>query len=195
KQLGRAAVASARENIFPLGNQGAGISATCGKWLLGWREMMELGGQGAAFFEFGETKILYFVVTNSLGVLKDKKGNVVRGNFDRKKNKRYDNFSYTMDYFNKIKPSKGNTTLSLLVTNEKVESQLMPKIAHQVHSSLARAIDPVHTFDDGDTLFFVTTDEVETENFKYPTTLGVVASELAWDAVLNSFEPERTLKL
>ena len=54
-----------------------------------------------------------------------------------------------------------------------------------MHSSLARAIQPFHALVDGDVLYAVTTREVD--NAALPaTSLGVLASELAWDAVLAS---------
>ena len=58
------------------------------------------------------------------------------------------------------------------------------QLARQVHSSLARAIQPFHGPNDGDVLYAVTTDEVNDRALD-PTTLGVVASELAWDAALS----------
>jgi L-aminopeptidase/D-esterase-like protein len=54
-------------------------------------------------------------------------------------------------------------------------------VARQVHTSMARAIQPFHTLDDGDAFFAVTTDEVE---YIGATSLGLLASDLAWDAVL-----------
>jgi hypothetical protein len=48
-----------------------------------------------------------------------------------------------------------------------------------------RAIQPFATVEDGDVLYAVTTDEVENPSLSYAD-LGVMASELAWDAVLSS---------
>ena len=50
---------------------------------------------------------------------------------------------------------------------------------------MSRAIQPFSTEDDGDVLYAVTTDEVENPSLT-PLDLGVLASELAWDAVLSS---------
>ena len=47
------------------------------------------------------------------------------------------------------------------------------------------SIQPFATVEDGDVLYAVTTDEVENDSLSY-VDLGVVASELAWDAVLSS---------
>ena len=56
---------------------------------------------------------------------------------------------------------------------------------------MARAIQPFHTPDDGDTFFTVSTGEIAPDDIDspYSTALGVVASELAWDAVLSCYEP------
>ena len=48
-----------------------------------------------------------------------------------------------------------------------------------------RAIQPFATASDGDVLYAVTTDEVENPSLS-PMDLRVLASELAWDAVLSS---------
>jgi L-aminopeptidase/D-esterase-like protein len=50
----------------------------------------------------------------------------------------------------------------------------------------AGAIQPFHAPEDGDALFAVATGEVEDEGLA-GTALGLLASELAWDAALNSF--------
>ena len=55
----------------------------------------------------------------------------------------------------------------------------------QVHASLARAIQPFHALVDGDVLCAVSTNDVENGELT-ALSLGVVASELAWDAVLAS---------
>jgi 6-aminohexanoate-oligomer endohydrolase len=57
----------------------------------------------------------------------------------------------------------------------------------QVHASMARAIHPFHALVDGDVLFAVTTNTAESPLLE-SIGLGVVASELAWDAVLSAME-------
>ena len=52
---------------------------------------------------------------------------------------------------------------------------------------MSRAIEPFHTITDGDVLFAATTGEVTAEQ-PNAYRMGVIASELAWDAVLSSFE-------
>jgi len=79
---------------------------------------------------------------------------------------------------------KGNTTLTLVVTNLKLSAEELTQVARQVHASMARAIQPFATMDDGDVLFAMTTDEVEGMGI---TSLGMIASEVAWDAILSIY--------
>jgi 6-aminohexanoate-oligomer endohydrolase len=74
------------------------------------------------------------------------------------------------------------------VTNVAFPRELLRQLGRQVHSSMARAIQPFHTPDDGDILFTDSTGEVAAEDID-STAVGVVASELAWDAVLACFDP------
>jgi L-aminopeptidase/D-esterase-like protein len=53
-----------------------------------------------------------------------------------------------------------HTTLSVLDTNVAVPRDLLRQLGRQGHSSMARAIQPFHTPDDGDILFTVWTGEV-----------------------------------
>ncbi len=81
-----------------------------------------------------------------------------------------------------------NTNLTLLVTDQKLDPLQLRSVARQVHSSMARAIQPFHTRWDGDILFAVSTQQVANEKLD-EVSLGIVASEIAWDAVLASFDP------
>lgn len=53
-----------------------------------------------------------------------------------------------------------------------------------MHSSMARIIQPFYTLVDGDVLYAVTTNGVEQAALS-PVALGIVASELMWDAILT----------
>ena len=81
-----------------------------------------------------------------------------------------------------------NTTITLVVVNRKLAYRDLQRLAIQVHSSMARAIQPFNVENDGDTLFAVSTGEVSDASMS-SVNLGVLASEVAWDAVLNSVPP------
>ncbi len=84
--------------------------------------------------------------------------------------------------------ANGNTTLTLLVTNQKMADWPLSQLARQVHTSMARAIQPFHTLTDGDVLYVVSTDEVGSRNDRSGwRTVAELGSRLAWDAVLASF--------
>jgi L-aminopeptidase/D-esterase-like protein len=175
KELGRTALRAAREGSFPLGQRGAGRSATVGK-TFGF-ELAEPGGQGGAFRQVGETRIAVFTVVNAVGAVVDRDGNVVRGHLAPTGARR------TLVEGIEARVTGGNTTLTVVATNQKLDRWLLRQLARQVHTSMARAIHPFHALTDGDVLFAATTSEVENDALD-SLTLGVVASELAWDAVL-----------
>lgn len=79
----------------------------------------------------------------------------------------------------------GNTTLTLVVTNQCLRPEELRQLGRQVHSSMARAIQPFQTINDGDVLYAVTTNEADDSRIS-GAMLGILASELAWDAVLAS---------
>jgi 6-aminohexanoate-oligomer endohydrolase len=184
-RLGRAALRAAREGVFPLGARGAGRSATVGK-TFGF-EQSEPGGQGGAFRQVGPTKVAVFTVVNAVGAIVDREGSVVRGHLDSQSGARARLVEALEEQLPATAP--GNTTLTAVVTNQQLERRELRQLGVQVHSSMARAIQPFHALFDGDVLYAVTTGEVE--NLALPTmSLGVVASELAWDAVLSAVAQE-----
>jgi L-aminopeptidase/D-esterase-like protein len=182
KELGRAALRAAREGSFPLGRRGAGRSATVGK-TFGFG-LAEPGGQGGAFRQLGPTRIAVFAVVNAVGAVVDRDGRVVRGHFDRPTGERR---ALVEGIEARVagEPPPGNTTLTVVATNQKLDRELLRQLGRQTHASMARAIHPFHALTDGDVLFATTTNEVENESLD-SVTLGVVASELAWDAVLSA---------
>lgn len=189
KELGRAALRAARSGSFPLGPRGAGRSATVGKTFEYGQG--EASGQGGAFRQVGPTKIALFSVVNAIGAIVDRDGQVVRGHLDRATGLR----SPLLPGVEKrlaaglpTHPPAGNTTLTVLVTNQRLDARSLRQLGRQVHASMARAIHPFHALVDGDVLFAVTTAEVD-DPVLDPVALGAVASELAWDAVLACFEP------
>lgn len=195
KTLGRAALRAAKPGSFPLGRHGAGCSATTGKGLRP-THAGESTGQGAAFRQIGPTKIAVFTVVNAVGAIVDRQGKVVRGNLDPRTGERH----HLIEGLERSlaaaaaaeEPAPGNTTLTVVVANQRLNidrglAWSLRQFARLVHTSMARAIQPFHTIYDGDVLWAVTTNEVENPALN-DVALGVVASELAWDAVLRCYE-------
>jgi L-aminopeptidase/D-esterase-like protein len=188
KALGRAALETARPGVFPLGPRGAGACATVGKWLRD-PHVLERAGQGAAVYASGDVRVGVFCVVNAVGCLVDRAGNAVRGHLNPTTNTRHrvgDVVSLRTDVESQPDVPPGNTTLTLLVTNQVMGLRELNQMARQVHSSMARAIDPFHSMYDGDVLYAVTTNAVDPAPLKY-NAISYIASEVAWDAVLASF--------
>ena len=186
KELGRAALRAARPGVFPLGARGAGRSATAGKLFA--YEQGEPAGQGAAFRRVGETAVGVFTVVNAVGAIVDREGNVVRGHYDRESGLRGALVSGVEERLaagRPVRPPPGNTTLTVVVTNLRLDPRQLQTLGRQVHASMGRAIQPFHALEDGDVLFAVSTGAVESDPLLDTTALGVVASEVAWDAVLS----------
>lgn len=189
KELGRAAVRAARPGRFPLGPHGAGASATAGHGATA-----ELSGQGGAFRHAGATRIAVFTVINAYGAIVDRHGDVVRGNRDAATGKRRhaeDVVAEDGAYDPPAGRARGvtqNTNLTMLVTDQKLDPLQLRSVTRQVHASLARAIQPFNTRWDGDIVFAVSTQRVTNEKLD-EVSLGIVASEIAWDAALASFDP------
>jgi L-aminopeptidase/D-esterase-like protein len=196
RELGIEALRNCREGLFPLGARGAGRFVHCGSYF--GEEFMERTGQGAAFGRHGSARVAVFTVVNARGVIIDRAGQIVRGNRDpgsgqrasiqeRIVARRHETASGTAP------PGlTDNTTLTLVVTDLALNREQLERLGIETHSSMARAIQPFHTVRDGDTLFAISTGDcvADTPN---PADLSVIASELAWDAVLSCLPCEADL--
>lgn len=193
KALGRAAMKAAHEGFFPLGPRGAGVSATVGKGL-GF-ERRESAGQGGAFRRIGQTRVAVFAVVNAVGAIVDRHGTVVRGHRDPETGERLhfaEGLQRQLQPGHAGEPPEGNTTLTVVVTNQRLNPErggawALRQFARTIHNSMGRAIQPFHTLNDGDVLWAVSTNEVDNPALN-DLALGVVASELAWDAVLTCYQ-------
>lgn len=201
--LGKAALAAAVEGRFPLGPRGAGRSAMQGAFFhdpaSGRGGDWSHSGQGGAFRQIGPTKLAVFTVVNAIGAVVDRRGRLVRcsyapsqkdcGSIEEAFARRLAAHRAAAD----IAPAgvSSNTTVTLVVTNQKLSVHELQRLAVQVHGSMARGIQPYSTMDDGDVLFAVSTAEVENASLSAQD-LSAIASELAWDAILASVPPQDT---
>ena len=201
-RLGRAAVRSAREGWFPLGARGAGRFAMQGVFFVDGPKADPYAawphsGQGGAFRQSGPTRIGVFTVVNALGAVVDRDGKVVRCRRNAEGGPCAPIATMIRNHIDRTTPGgdadsdggapgpTGNTTITLVVTNQKLPWWALQRLAVQVHTSMARAIQPFATEEDGDVLYAVTTDEVDNPALA-PMELGALAAEAAWDAVLAS---------
>jgi len=184
REMGQAALRAAHSGLVPVGRRGAGSCTQIGAGLPGL--LPEPGGQGAASRRAGPVSVAVLTVVNALGAVLDRDGTVVRGHLDSASGLRYraaDRAEETLTATAKP-PAVGNTTLTVVVTDARLDDVTLAQLGRQVHASMSRAIDPFHTPLDGDILWAVTTDDGPAD--VNPTALATIATEVAWDAVLTA---------
>ncbi|MEN1969418.1 P1 family peptidase [Lentibacillus sp. N15] len=182
KQMGYAACESAfKKEVFTEGSVGAGIGATVGK-CCGYEHVMR-GGIGVHAIEIGDLKIGAVVAVNAFGdIINPATNEILAGAYDKKKKafliseKQLQHQPQTTNRFS------GNTTIGTIVTNAKLTKAEANKIASIGHDGFARTIRPSHTFIDGDTLFALSTNEVQTDL----NLLSMLAVSVVEQAVMNA---------
>ena len=194
--LGRAALKAARPGWVPIGAAGAGRFAMQGGYF-----DRQHSGQGAAFAQAGDTKVLVVTVVNAVGSIVDRSGNLLRCSqpVDGKCPPIAEKLKAHLAMLGLGRtadtgPSGGggltaNTTITAVVTNQAMSFHMLQRLAIQVHNSMGRAIQPFGTRADGDTLFAISTGEVKNSPLD-PVVVGTLASEAAWDAILASAPAE-----
>lgn len=197
KRLAQAALKAAVPGVFPRGAYGAGRSAISGS-IFGCNAH---SGQGGAFRQVGDLKIAAFTVVNALGVVTDREGRTAACYPDKTWPagfKTHDILAGTPGSgkpgWTGVAPSaeKKNTTISLIIVNQKMEPWELKRLAIQVHTSMARGIQPFQTEFDGDVLYAVSTAEYTPADDKRISLLdiGTITSEVMWDAILSAVPPQ-----
>jgi L-aminopeptidase/D-esterase-like protein len=194
KNLGSAAYENAEPGKFLLGRCGAGINARIAK-VFGMKHS-SAGGQGGAVKTFGNIRIAVFTVINALGAVYDEIGNMLHGYVDHKANIPVSetDLLFRMTPFNnssKKNNLKGNTTLTVVITNANLNLYEMQLIARQMHNSFSEVIRPFGTAEDGDTLYFVSTKEVtifKKDRYTLLPHVGILATKVIKEAIYSAFD-------
>ncbi len=161
QQMGYEACQNASYDEPAQGNVGAGIGCTINK-VNGIKDAKK-AGIGTYAVQVGNVKIGALVALNALGTIRTKD----------------DDLSILGDNL-----FTGNTTLGIVVTNCKFSKSEMNKIASMAHNGYARAISPIHTTADGDSIYAVSTGD-ETCDIN---TIGTLAAYVIEQAIYRSVE-------
>jgi L-aminopeptidase/D-esterase-like protein len=154
---GEAACAAASMQDGPMGNVGAGMGATVGK-TAGPENMMK-GGLGYAVRRVGPVTVGALAAVNAGGDVLEEDGTVLAGARVAGGGRAalYARLSSPEAAAETILPEPlppgGSTTLGVVVTNVTLTKSEVHRVAAQAHDGMARAIQPVHTTYDGDTVF------------------------------------------
>jgi len=157
KRSGYLACKAARSSACEEGNVGAGAGATVGK-MFGLDRAMK-GGLGTASVQAGSATVAALVAVNAFGDVLDPATGAILAGARTPDGKRLVNSMEQMRQgrYPPPKASGENTTIGVVATNAALSKAQASKIAQMAHDGLARSINPVHTPQDGDTLFAIAT--------------------------------------
>ncbi len=191
-QAGHAACVAATSAAPEEGNVGAGAGASVGK-LFGLSRAMR-GGIGSASVHVGGFTVGALIVVNAVGdVIDPGTGQVIAGARSSDGTTLLD----TMAAFRRgelpaaLQPGQA-TTIGVIATDARLDKAATNKLAQMAHDGLARAINPVHTQADGDTLFALATGSSGASVSL--TLLGALAAEVTALAVLRAVRAATSLQ-
>ncbi len=182
KAMGYEACKNATSEPPLQGNYGAGTGASVGKYL-GMDNCMK-SGIGHYTVQAGDVQCGAIVAVNALGDVIDSDHNYILAGLLSEDKLNFLDTSKLMfeDISGDRNVWKGNTTLCCVITNAKLTKAQCNKLASIAHNGYAKAIRPVHTSVDGDTIYVLATGEVEVNT----DALGALATEVVAKAIKNA---------
>lgn len=186
--LAYTACQNAEQGNYRDGCFGAGTGATVGK-LLGMEHCMK-SGIGSYAVQVGELKVGALVAVNALGDIYDwKTGRKVAGLL-AEDGKTFANAEEIALRKTEVVENKfvGNTTLGVIVTNGSFQKAQLCKIAGMGHDGYARAIRPVHTTADGDSIYAVSLGNVQADQ----DVVGALAAQVMAQAILRAVQAAKS---
>jgi L-aminopeptidase/D-esterase-like protein len=179
------------------GNVGVGAGATVGKMHRGRGLGGMKGGLGTASLKLGDVVIGALAVVNAAGDILDwRSGQIVAGA------RRADgSFADSVEVMHGIlsggrglveDPVLRSTTLVVVATNVALQKTALTKVANMANCGAARAIRPYHTTGDGDSLFAVSTGQLNRPDVQL-TVVGALAADLAAEAIVRGVRAARSV--
>lgn len=186
--MGIRAAKNATRSAFVEGSVGAGTGATIGK--IAGPDRVLKSGIGSYAIELENGVIVAAIVAVNAW------GDVVKGEEVYAGIRNLDNNGFVSgkDLLLQGKGAQGfagrNTTIGAIITNATLTKSQALKIAQMGHDGFARAINPVHSMFDGDTLFAAGTGEVTAFDLN---TLGIAAAQAVQAAIYRAVDSATTL--
>jgi L-aminopeptidase/D-esterase-like protein len=165
------------------GSVGAGTGATVGK-VRGLERAMK-GGLGSASTALpGGVIVAALAAVNAIGDIRDPAtGRLVAGTRAPEGRRTLADSAHLLrEGMDRRVAWTGNTTLAVIATNARLAKTAATKVAQVGHDGLARAISPVHTTVDGDTVFALATGQLEADL----DAICVAGAEVVASAVLRA---------
>lgn len=185
-EAGYAACEAATTDPVTEGNVGAGTGATVGN-LMGPQSTMK-GGLGSALVRLGnDVTVGALAVVNCFGdVIHPDSGEILAGARDPD--------SGWLDTTARLiemgsGPSFGNTTLAVVATDAQLTQAQCTAVANMAQTGLARAVQPAHTLNDGDTIFALSAGDKQGD----VSVIGTGAAEAVAHAILRAIDAAEEL--
>lgn len=182
RESGAAAAESATDGPVSEGCVGAGTGATVGK-LRGLKNAMK-GGIGTASVRFdGNVVVAALAAVNAWGdVIHPRNGTIIAGTRMTPEGREFANSADILRKGARPGRTGGNTTLVVVATNAALTKIQATKVAQLAQHGLVRAICPVHTINDGDTLFVLSTGKEPVDL----SSLGILAADVVAEAIVRA---------
>lgn len=179
KKMGYEACQKAFTNNYQDGCFGAGTGASVGK-MMGMAHAMK-SGIGSYAVQLGELKIGAIVVVNAIGDIYDyHNGQKIAGLLADD----HQTFLATDQIIYQNYEMATNTTIGAIITNAKFNKTQLCKLASMTHNGYARAIKPVHTSGDGDSIYALSVGQV-TANLDM---VGTLAADIMSEAIIRAIK-------
>ena len=166
------------------GNHGAGTGATVGK-LLGMEHCMK-SGIGSYAVQVGNLQVGAVVAVNAVGDVYDYENGRKIAGLLAADGKTFLNSELAALQAIEAQTEKfvGNTTLGVILTNARLDKAHLCKIAGMAHDGYARAIRPVHTSMDGDSIYAVSLGDVPADM----DVVGTLAARVMAKAIVRAVQ-------
>jgi L-aminopeptidase/D-esterase-like protein len=180
KAMGYQACVNAGRGSCMQGCIGAGTGATVGK-ILGTERCMK-SGLGCFALQAGELKVGALVAVNCLGDIIDP---WTREKLAGPLNEDMETLADTEDIMIQRCSEKknlfaGNTTIGIVATNAAFTKSEVTKLASMAQNGYARTIRPAHSMFDGDTIFAMSTGDIEADL----SVVGLLAAQVMERAII-----------
>lgn len=190
-ESGYKACQAATSGKIEQGSVGAGAGATIGK-MFGMKSAMK-GGVGTASIRIGNTGIVVgaIVAVNAVGdIVNPQTGKIIAGARKPDGSGFIDSIARIREGYH-IEVPAANTTIGVVATNVALDKSQATKVAQMAHDGLARTIYPVHTLNDGDTIFAAATGAIHTRADH--GAIGALAADVMAQAILRAIMTARGL--
>ena len=194
REMGEKAAEAATGDPVKEGCVGAGTGASVGK-IFGMGQAMK-SGVGCATVRldgaYAGVRVAALAVVNALGdVIDPETGRIIAGARGSKAGLEFANTALQIKRgaMGGFQREKENTTLVVVATNARLNKVEANKLAQFGSLGMARAINPVWTYSDGDTTFALSYGEEKADI----TALGIAAAEAVAQAIVRAASQARSL--